>query len=90
MRRTIKVISLMLALAVCGLPAGAAGLWDWLTGGEEAEEASTQVTLPPAEDVLAQGGQGTVPPLETVAPTPAPVAGSSGTCPEAYRKPFTT
>ena len=74
MRRTFKAISLMLVLALCGLPAGAAGFWDWLTGGDEAEEASTQVTLPPAEDVLAQGGQATVPPLETVAPTPAPMA----------------
>lgn len=74
MRRTIKVISLLLILALCGLPAGAAGFLDWLIGGDEAEEASTQVTLPPAEDVMATTGQGTVPPLETVAPAPLPTA----------------
>ncbi|MBR1820831.1 MAG: hypothetical protein IJ769_04335, partial [Clostridia bacterium] len=79
-RRLPRALALALILALgLAAPAGAAGFWSWLTGGENAAvEAATEVTLPPAG---ALSGMDTAVPEEpitpvpeaTVAATPAPI-----------------
>ena len=62
----LKPLALALALALTlAVPASASGFWDWLTGGDGAEEASAQATLPPAEEL-----QDTPEPMATLAPVP--------------------
>jgi len=70
----IRILALALLLVLgTGMPASAAGLLNWLTGGgEEAVEASAMPTLPPAE--LLMGGtpraEASGTPEATAEPTP--------------------
>ena len=67
MKKLARLTALGLALALMlAMPASAAGLWDLLFGSDEAEEASAQVTLPPAEALAT--------PEEAATATPAPMA----------------
>ena len=77
-KKYARALALVLILALAAaIPAGAAGFWSWLTGEDEAQEASADVaaTLPPADALNVSPAQTPDPeavavPTATLAPVP--------------------